>query len=542
LLADLTHGKDEPTRTLDAVIIGAGFAGLYMLYRLRSQGRRALLFEAGSGVGGTWFWNRYPGARCDIESLQYSYSFDPDLEQEWSWSERYASQPEILRYLNHVADRFDLRRDIVLDTRVESAQWEERTLRWNIRTDQGHSVSARFCITAVGNLSVPKTPDIEGVEQFSGQIYNTAQWPEEDVDFSGQRVGVIGTGSSGIQIIPILARQADELKVFQRSANFSLPAVNRPLDPETANDYKSKYRQMRERARYSRFGITSAIVPEPSALAIDAEERDRVFEHAWQTGGNALPGAYIDVSTDMSANELAAEFVRSKIRQKVNDPKTAEVLSPRDHPIFGRRPCIDIEYYETFNRDNVHLVDLRASPIERFCPKGIRTSAELHQLDSVVFATGFDAITGALLRIDVRGTESTTLKSKWADGPRAYLGLMTSGFPNLLMITGPGSPSVISNVVVSIEQHVDWICDLLAHMRHNGSVRVEASREAEDAWVDTVNEVANMTVMSKTPSWYSGDNVPGKPQVFMPYVGGVGQYRRICEKVSQRDYEGFRFS
>jgi cyclohexanone monooxygenase len=299
---------------------------------------------------------------------------------------------------------------------------------------------------------------------------------------------------------------------------------------------------MREKARYSRFGITSDIVPAPSALAVDEDERERVFENAWRTGGNALPGAYVDVSTDMAANELAAEFVRNKIRQKVNDPNIAELLSPRDHPIFGRRPCIDIEYYETFNRDNVLLVDLRTTPIERFCQEGILTSDGVHELDSVVFATGFDAITGALLKIDIRGAQSKSLREKWAQGPRAYLGLATSGFPNLLMITGPGSPSVISNVVVSIEQHVDWITDLLAHMRDNGLVRVESVETAEDEWVQTVNAVANMTVMSKTPSWYTGVNVLGKPQVFMPYVGGVGRYRRICEKVAQQGYEGLNFS
>jgi cyclohexanone monooxygenase len=531
-----------PAGSIDAVVIGAGFAGLYMLHRLRQQGRRVVVFEAGGEVGGTWYWNRYPGARCDIESLQYSYSFDPDLEQEWSWSERYATQPEILRYLNHVADRFDLRRDIFSSTRVTSAHWDERTCRWNIHTDQGHSVSARFCITAVGNLSVPKTPEIDGHERFAGRTYNTAQWPDEPVEFTGQRVGVIGTGSSGIQVIPIVARQAKELKVFQRSPNFSLPAANRPLDPATAHAYKSKYRQLREKARYSRFGITSDIVPAPSALAVDEDERERVFENAWRTGGNALPGAYVDVATDMAANELAAEFVRNKIRQKVKDPRTAELLSPRDHPIFGRRPCIDIEYYETFNRDNVRLVDLRTTPIERFCKEGIRTSDGVHELDSVVFATGFDAITGALLKIDIRGAQSKSLREKWAQGPRAYLGLATSGFPNLLMITGPGSPSVISNVVVSIEQHVDWITDLLAHMRDNGLVRVESVETAEDEWVQTVNAVANMTVMSKTPSWYTGVNVLGKPQVFMPYVGGVGRYRRICEKVAQQGYEGLNFS
>jgi cyclohexanone monooxygenase len=530
---------DLTEERLDTVVVGAGFAGLYMLQKLRGIGHTALLLEAAPEIGGTWYWNRYPGARCDAESLQYSYSFDSDLEQEWHWTERYATQPEILRYLNHVADRFDLRRSIVLDTRVAAAHWEESTRRWTVSTSTGRILSARYCIFATGSLSVPRVPDFDGLDDFRGATYVTAQWPEHPVDFTGQRVAVVGTGSSGIQVVPVIARDAARLTLFQRSPNFVLPAFNGPMDPETEARHKANYPELRRKARRTALGLLTRITPQPSALAVSDEEREQAFQVAWEAGGNALSGAFLDLAVDLAANEYAAEFVRRKICEQVHDREVAERLMPRDHPIFGRRPCVDTEYYDTFNRDNVELVDIRASPIARFEPGGIRTVDGLHEFDAVVFATGFDAITGALARIDIRGREGCALSEKWADGPRTYLGLATEGFPNLFMITGPGSPGVLSNVVVSIEQHVNWIGDLVRHAEGLGARLIEPTAQAEADWGDEVNRAASATLVGKTHSWYMGGNVPGKPQVFMPYSGGVGQYHKICDRIAARGFLGF---
>jgi cyclohexanone monooxygenase len=528
----------SPARTFDAVVVGAGFAGLYMLHRLRGLGLSARVYEAGGGIGGTWYWNRYPGARCDVESMDYSYSFSDELQQEWKWTERYASQPEILRYIEHVADRFDLRRDIQLETRVTSAIFDESTNRWEIRTDRGDRVSARFCIMATGCLSTAQTPAFKGLETFGGKWYHTGKWPHEGVDFTGQRVGVIGTGSSAIQSIPIIARQAKSLVVFQRTPNFSVPARNAPLHPDFERRVKANYTEYRQQARESRIGFVVAS-NDKSALAVTPEARLGEYEARWDRGGLGFSAAFSDLLVSKDANDTAAAFFHDKIRSIVHDPAVAETLSPTGYPIGTKRMCVDTDYYATFNRDNVTLVDLRRHPIEAITPRGLRTRDAEYELDSIVFAIGFDAMTGALLTIDIRGRDGLTLTQKWAAGPRTYLGIAIAGFPNLFAITGPGSPSVLSNMIVSIEQHVDWIADCLVHLRTHGLHRIEATVEAEETWVAHVNEVGQATLYPRANSWYMGANVPGKPRVFMPYVGGVGAYRQRCSDVAAKGYAGF---
>jgi cation diffusion facilitator CzcD-associated flavoprotein CzcO len=526
----------------DAVVVGAGFSGLYMIHRLRALGLSVRALERGSGVGGTWFWNRYPGARCDIESVDYSYSFSPELEQEWEWSERYASQPEILRYLEHVADRFDLRRDIEFNARVTAAHYDEDEGRWTIATATGDRYSARFCIMAAGNLSSVKRPAFAGLDSFEGDWYHTAEWPHEGVDFTGRRVGFIGTGSTGIQAIPQIAKQAERLYVFQRTPNFSMPAQNRPLDPELARQVKEAYADRRERCRHSKDGVPLD-APVHAAMEVSPEERRRVYEAGWERGGiSAVSGGFTDFFTDREANDTAAEFVREKVLATVRDPVVAQALLPRHHPIGTKRTCVDIGYYETYNRDNVELVDVRSAPIEAISPRGVRTREAEYDVDAIVFAIGFDAMTGALFDIDIRGAGGLELREKWADGPRTYLGIATAGFPNLFIVTGPGSPSVLSNMVVSIEQHVEWISDCIAHATARGIERVEATADAEAAWVEHVNELADATLYPLASSWYLGANIPGKPRVFMPYVGGVGTYRQVCDDVAARGYEGFVLS
>jgi cyclohexanone monooxygenase len=530
--------RTEPAAEVDVVVVGAGFAGLYMLHRLRGLGLSAVVYEAGDGIGGTWYWNRYPGARCDVESLDYSYSFSGELEQEWHWTERYASQPEILTYINHVADRFDLRRDIRLSTRVTAAVWDDATNRWAVQTNRGEHVSARFCIMATGCLSAAQVPAFDGLETFEGAWYHTGNWPHEGVDFSGQRVGIIGTGSSAIQSIPIIAGQAAHLFVFQRTPNFSIPARNAPLDPEHERQWKANYPEHRRQARESRVGFVVER-NDRSALEVSAEDRLREYEARWARGGLGFNATFTDLLTSQDANDTAAEFFRAKIRAAVRDPAVGEALSPRHYPVGTKRLCVDTDYYETFNRANVTLVDVRKAPIEAITPKGLRTREAAYALDSIVFATGFDAMTGALLGIDIRGRAGRTLRQKWAEGPRTYLGLAVAGFPNLFAITGPGSPSVLSNMIVSIEQHVDWIADCLAFLRARGHGRIEATVGAEEAWVAHVNDVGHATLYPRADSWYMGANIPGKPRIFMPYIGGVGVYRQKCDDVAAKGYEGF---
>ncbi len=523
---------------LDVAIVGAGFSGLYMLYRLRRQGLRVRVFEAGADVGGTWYWNRYPGARCDIESVDYCYSFSPELLADWTWTERYATQPEILRYLQHVADRFGLRPDIQFGTRVSSLHYQATGNRWLVRTDAGETVSARYCVLAVGNLSSAKQPGFAGLDDFRGEWYHTARWPAGGVDVRGKRVGIVGTGSTAIQALPQIARQAASVRVFQRTPNYSMPARNRPLPPGELREVVQGYRARRQQAEQSEAGVPIA-PPRRSALEVSPAERRRMYEAGWQRGGiNALSYAFTDFFTDERANRTAQEFAREKIRQLVRDPAVAEALCPAHH-IGTKRTCVDIGYFETYNHDHVELVDVRSTPITTVTPGGLATAAGEYQLDVIVFAIGFDAITGALLEIDVRGRDGVPLAATWEAGPRTYLGLCVAGFPNLFMITGPGSPSVLSNMVVSIEQHVDWIADCLDYLRSRGLDRIEASAQAEAGWVRHVGEIAGRTLYPQATSWYVGANIPGKPRVFMPYTAGCGTYRKECEQVVERGYDGF---
>jgi len=526
---------------VDAVIVGAGFAGLYAQWRLARLGLSVQGFEAGTDVGGTWYWNRYPGARCDVESLEYSYSFSPELLQEWEWTEKYATQPEILSYIEHVATRFDLRRRIRFSTQVTSAEYQASEARWLVRTDQGDEVSARFCIMATGCLSLPRKPDFPGLDSFQGRVFHTGDWPHEGVDFSGRRVGVIGTGSSGIQAIPLIAEQAGELFVFQRTPNFSVPAHNQPMEPAQQRWFKDNSAELRDRMRRSAVG-TLADRSMVSALAVEADERERVFEAAWRRGGAGFTRCFADLLTSAKANEFASEFVRNKIRSIVKDSQVAELLCPRDYPLGAKRICVDTNYYATFNRTNVRLVDVRRAPIMGLVDDGLRTSEQSYALDDLVFATGYDAVTGALLDMSIRGEGGLRLQDKWSAGPETYLGLMTAGFPNLFLITGPGSPSVLSNMVLSIEQHVDWIANCVGFLVSSGKRAIEATAEAERGWTQHVAAAADKTLFPRAASWFLGANVPGKPRVFLPYAGGVDAYGQKCREVEQGGYPGFCLS
>ncbi len=527
------------SRDLDAIVVGAGFAGLYMLHRLRSLGLTVREFEAGSGVGGTWFWNRYPGARCDVESMEYSYQFSDDLQQEWQWTERYSSQPEILRYLNHVADRFDLRRDIQLETRVESAVYDEESARWTVRTGDGERWSARYFIMATGCLSSTNLPKFPGQDTFRGQTFHTGRWPHEGVDFTGKRVAVIGTGSSAVQAIPLIAEEAEHLYVFQRTPNFSIPARNHPLDPAEVARIKKDYAELRGRAAGMPFGFNTRS-EEVAALDVSEQERLAEYERRWESGGLPFLGAFSDLITSREANDTAADFVRAKIRQVVRDPEVADLLTP--HTVLGcKRLCSDTHYYETFNRPNVTLIDVTSRPIEALTPDGLTAGGVHYEVDAIVFATGFDAMTGALLAVDIRGRDGLALRQKWSEGPRTYLGLATAGFPNLFFITGPGSPSVLSNMVPSIEQHVNWISACIAYLRSRGTSSIEPNRDAENAWVEHVNEVADATLYPTCNSWYIGANIPGKPRVFMPYLG-FPEYVEKADAIAANGYEGFELS
>lgn len=525
----------------DAIVVGAGFAGLYMLHRLRGLGMSVRVYEAGGDVGGTWYWNRYPGARCDIESLEYSYQFSDELQQEWEWTERYATQPEILRYVSHVADRFDLRRDIEFETTVESAQFDEEARCWRVGTSGGHA-SAPFLIMATGCLSSANTPDFPGRDRFVGETHHTGRWPHEGVDFTGKRVAMIGTGSSAIQSTPLIAREAEHLYVFQRTANYSVPAHNQPLDPEIVAAIKADYANFREQNKLmqSGFGARTPRNEDQSALEVSPAERREIYERRWQHGGLPFLGSFNDLVFSAEANETAAGFVREKIREIVDDPEVAALLEPRG-AIGCKRMCVDTGYYATFNRPNVTLVDVSDSPIDEITPRGLRVGGREYEVDSIVFATGFDAMTGALLRIDIRGRGGLALGEKWVAGPRTYLGLQTAGFPNLFIITGPGSPSVLTNMLPSIEQHVDFIGDCVDHMRGCGARVIEARPEAEDAWVAHVNEMAGLTLLPTCNSWYLGANIPGKPRAFLPYLG-FPAYVEKCREVVAHGYEGFAFS
>ena len=537
-------------KNYDVVIVGAGFGGMYMLHRLRELNLTAIVYEAGDDVGGTWYWNRYPGARCDAESLAYSFSFSPELEQDWQWTERYATQPEILEYARHVSNRFDLRKDIQFETRVIKAQFSDDTNLWQVETDRGDQVEATFCVMATGCLSVPQLPDIPGLESFTGNFYQASKWPHEPVDFSGQRVGIIGTGSSGIQAIPVIAEQAKHLTVFQRTPNFSIPAKNDDLDKDWVTAFKKNYREHRHSQK---LGLRQGFgdleiealkeVKEPVLFTQLTEEQAIArLEASWQRGGAAFMGAIGDQLSNETSNAFAAKFVHQKIHETVKDQDIADLLCPTNHPIGSRRICVDSDYYDTYNKDNVTLRSVLESPIEAIVENGVQVDGEVTELDTLVIATGFDAMTGALLNIDIRGRGGEQLSTKWHAGPRAYLGMSSAGFPNLFMITGPGSPSVLSNMLVSIEQHVDWMVGCISHMQESNLKVIEAEESAEDRWINHVNEVASMTLFPKGGSWYLGANVKGKPRIFMPYAGGVGAYRDICDDVTRNDYQGFQFN
>ncbi len=538
--ANPARTKAGETDVLDALIIGAGFAGLYQLLCLRDRlGLSVQVLEAAAGVGGTWYWNRYPGARCDSESHSYCFTFSEELVREWEWSERYPAQAEVLRYLNHVADRFDLKRDIRLNTRVVSAHWDAAGNLWSVSTAGGEQLRARFLITAVGCLSSANVPDIPGLADFAGRWVHTGQWPHEGVDFAGKRVGLIGTGSTGIQAVPVIAASAAHLTVFQRTPTYSVPARNAPLTDEFRRYVKDNAAAIRQTMQSTPNGHPFTIA-ERLALETTPEERQALYEAAWEKGGLQFRATFKDLMTSVAANDTAADFLRGKIRAVVRDPVKAAMLADIDHPYAAKRPPIDTDYFEAFNRDNVDLVNLKAEPIERITPRGIRTAVAEVPLDIIVFATGFDAMTGALLRMDIRGAEGCTLADAWAAGPRNYLGLQVAGFPNLFMMTGPGSPSVLCNMPVPIEQHAEWIADCIAHMRQKGLTRIETSEAAMDDWVEKVNATADAILLSKAKhSWYYGANIPGKPQVFMPYAGGMARYKAICDEVVARNYEGF---
>jgi cation diffusion facilitator CzcD-associated flavoprotein CzcO/acetyl esterase/lipase len=530
----------NPVEEVDAVVVGAGFSGMYQLHRLREMGLSVQVFEVGEDVGGTWYWNRYPGARVDIESMAYSFSFSKELEQDWVWSEKYSPQPELLNYAQHVADRFDLKRNISFNTRVESAHFDDDNDQWLVTTQCGRRVRARYLVMATGVLSAAKTPDIAGRDSYKGETYQTGLWPKEGVDFTGKRVAVIGTGSSALQSIPLIAEEAGELVVYQRTAAYSTPALNRPLTNSEIDTMKGNYDDYRDRQRKSPLGIINPDRATERAEDVPPEERRRRYEEAWDGGLlTGFMGAFTDLLVNEDANNEVGDFIRERIQTTVKDKQTADDLTPKAYPYGTKRPCIDTNYYETYNRDNVSLVNLRRTPIETITEKGITTSEGEREFDAIVYATGFDAMTGPLLRVDIRGRGGKRLVDAWIDGPRSYLGLAIHGFPNLFTITGPSSPSVLSNMLVSIEQHVDWVADCIGWMRDNDKTCIEPTDEAEHDWAEHTAHLASNTLYPKADSWYMGANVPGKPRMFLAYVGGVGAYRMICDQIAATGYHGF---
>ena len=525
---------------VDVVVVGAGFSGLYLLYRLRKAGFSTRVFERGGDVGGTWYWNRYPGARCDVESLQYSYSFDEQLQQDWHWPEKFSAQPDILAYANHVADRFNLKKDIEFNIEVKASWFDENLKTWKITTNTGEEINAQYFIMATGCISTTQIPNIKGLSDYVGNTFHTGDWPHEEVDFSGQSIAVIGTGSSGIQSIPVLAKQAKKLTVFQRTPNYSIPSQNEPMTKKYERSWKDVYSERRKEMRYSAHGSLKDLNDVP-ALSVDEDQRQELYTKRWAIGGTGFLGSFNDLLTNADANYTAAEYVRQQIKRVVKDKETAEILCPRSYPIGTKRICIDTGYFETYNRENVKLVDISKTPIQRLVTDGIIVDDQLYPFDSIIFATGFDAMTGSIFNVDIKGRDGLALKEKWNAGPKTYLGLMSASFPNLFMITGPGSPSVKSNMIMSIEQHVDLVIETLLSMRRKGLSVVEPELEAENKWVDHVQEVANKTLFPQANSWYMGANIPGKPRLFMPYIGGVGAYREICEEIVANNYRGFKF-
>lgn len=529
---------DQSITNYDAIIVGAGFGGMYMLHSLNKLGLKTLILEEGKGVGGTWYWNRYPGARCDVQSIEYSYSFSDELQQEWEWSHKYSTQPEILEYANHVADRFNLREHIRFNERVLSAEYVENSQIWKLETNSGNIYQSRYCVMATGSLSSINKPKFPGIDSYTGDWYITGKWPHEKIDLSGKTVGIIGTGSSAVQSIPILAENSKHLTVFQRTANYSIPANNKPLDPEEIRYVKDNYFSIREKQRQGKAGVAFNNMGTKSALEVSKEERLNEYQKRWDMGYSGFISAYTDIGINEDANETAAEFVRSKIREIVKDPVKAEILSPKN-AIGCKRLCADTNYFETYNKENVSLIDVNETPIDSLVPEGVKTTEKIFNLDVVVFAIGFDAMTGALLSINIKGKNGKQLTNKWSDGPRSYLGLCIEGFPNMFTITGPGSPSVLGNMMVAIEQHVEWITKCIKDMESDGKTEIEAQEDAENEWMDHIEEVATHTLRYSCNSWYVGANVPGKKRVFMPYIGGYDVYREKCNEIALEEYSGF---
>jgi cyclohexanone monooxygenase len=521
---------------VDCVVVGAGIGGLYMLHRLRGLGLSARVFEDAPDVGGTWYWNRYPGARVDIPSMVYSYSFSDEIQQEWEWTEEFAAQPEILRYLNYVADKLDLRRDISFQTRVESAVFDEAKTLWEVRTNRGEVVWADYVVMATGNLSAPHYPDIPGLDRFEGELYHSARWPE-GVDLTNKRVGIIGTGSTGIQIIQTIAPQVSELLVFQRTPAYSIPARNKPMSPERDREIKDNYAEIRRKSFAHPIGGTAQM--RFGLRDLPEAERDAQYQKLWETGAHEFMAGFPEMLINKEENDIAAEFIRSRIRETVGDQEVARLLCPTDYHVGTRRLCLDIGYYETYNRDNVTLVDVRGAPIEEITPTGLRTSNAHYDLDVLIIATGFDAITGALMRIDIRGRDGLALKEKWANGPRTYLGFATAGFPNLFIMNGPSSPAPLTNFYVSIEHGVKWIADCISHQRQHGLSVIEATPAAEDKWMQHVHKVADKTLFPTANSWLMGANIPGKPRQMMVYVAGFPAYVERCDTAAADGYAGF---
>ena len=531
------------TQSFDAVVIGAGFSGMYMLKSLRDKlGLKVRVYEAGETVGGTWYWNRYPGARCDSDSYIYCFTWDKQLLHEWEWSERYPEQPEILRYLEHVAERHELKREIRFNTCVTGAEFDETNNLWKVRTAQGEEATARFLVAAVGSLSDTNVPQFKGLEKFQGKWCHTSRFPHAGIDFTAKRVAVVGTGATAVQAIPEIAQQAKQLTVFQRTANYCVPARNGKVDPALVEARKANYDGVVRRIRQSFFGFEYNFIPK-AVLEATPEEREREFDRMWDEGGFAFWLAnYQDMFFNQEANDLCADYIKRKIRNTVKDPVVAEKLIPKGYPYGTKRQPLDTNYYETFNKDNVLLVDASTDgPIEEITEKGIRAGGNEYEFDIIVFATGFDALTGPLKALNLKGRGGRKLSESWVDGPHTYLGIAIAGFPNFFTITGPQSPSVLSNMPVSIEQHVEWIADCVDSMRKTGKTTIEATQEAQERWVTHVNEVVNTTLMPRANSWYMSANIAGKPRAFLPYLDpdGVGGYRKKCNEVAANGYEGF---
>ena len=540
-MQEIEYRMNQHNEELDVIIVGAGFSGLYMLYKMRKMNLKALIIERASDAGGTWFWNRYPGARCDIESIEYSYSFSDELQQEWNWSNRYSDQSEILEYINYVVKKFNLKENIVFNTSVKSAKFDEKLKNWIVETDS-KSYSSKFCVMATGTLSSIKQPNFDGLENFKGDWYVTGEWPHEKLDFTSKKVAIIGTGSSAVQSIPVIAQEAKNLTVFQRSPNYTIPANNRPLTEKELSNAKSSYDQIREKAKYTRAGIGYNQFDERKLLDLSSEEIKKELNNRWKMGGQEIfTAGFTDVGVSLEANKIVADFVKSKIREIVKDPNVAKLLSPQD-AIGCKRLCADTNYFETYNRENVELIDLNSNPINSITENGILTKNKEFKFDTIIFATGFDAMTGALQAIDITGKNGKKLKQVWKDGPKSFLGLLINGFPNLFTVTGPGSPSVLTNMMVAIEQHVEWISDCINFLSKSNLNEVEADELFQIEWMDHIEEVAKNTLRYTCNSWYVGANVPGKKRVFMPYAGGFGKYREKCDEIAENNYSILRIS